>query len=188
MFSHLRELIKNLTSNERKTLYVAICVFLASAVALGALTYAKKTTRVAATGGEYVEAMIGQPAFVNPLLLGANDAERDLVTLMFSGLLSLSETHKYDEGGKVWLVTLKKDLKWSDGEPLTSDDVLFTLESIQDPAARSPLLPMWQGVVAERLSEREIRFTLRAPYAFFADNLGDLKVVPRHIFDAIPPA
>ncbi|MBI2075184.1 MAG: peptide ABC transporter substrate-binding protein [Candidatus Harrisonbacteria bacterium] len=106
--------------------------------------------------------------------------------MLFSGLALLSENIAPSENGRVFTVTLKKDLRWSDGEPLTTDDILFTLETIQDIAARSPLFPTWQGVVAERLSEREMKFTLKTPYAFFADNLRDLRVIPRHIFGAIP--
>ncbi len=146
------------------------------------------TTLVPADGDEYVEGIVGQPVTVNPVLSQGNDVDRDIITLLFSGLAGLSEQIVPSEGGKVWTTTLKKDIAWSDGEALTSDDVLFTLETIQDIASRSPLFPTWQGVVAERLSEREIKFTLKTPYAFFADNLRDLRIIPRHIFGNIPAA
>jgi peptide/nickel transport system substrate-binding protein len=59
---------------------------------------------------------------------------------------------------------------------------------IQNLDTNSPLLTNWQGVIAERLSEREIRFTIRTPYAFFIDNLRMLRPIPKHIFESVPPA
>lgn len=102
--------------------------------------------------------------------------------------MDLAEKYTSSEDGKTWNVVLKQDFKWSNGEPLTSDDVIFTIESIQDPETRSYYYENWRGVVVERISEREVRFALKSPYAFFVDNLKDLKIVPRHIFSGIPLA
>ncbi len=138
-------------------------------------------------GGSYVEGVVGQPIAINPLIAGDNDADRDLVVLLFASLFDLAENYKMDQTQKVWNITLKENLKWSDGEPLTSDDVIFTIGTVQDPETRSPIFVTWQGVLAERLSERELRLTLKNPYAFFLDNIKNLRVAPRHIFDNIPP-
>lgn len=162
-------------------------MFAASALFLSINTFYTETVTEPVEGGAYTEGVVGQPIAVNPLIAGDNDPDRDLIALLFAGLSDLSESIKPNETQKIWTITLKPDLKWSDGEPLTSEDVLFTIGIIQDPDARSPFFATWQGVLAERLSEREIRLTLKNQYAFFLDNLKALRIAPQHIFDNIPP-
>lgn len=145
-----------------------------------------RTVATPAEGGRYTEGVIGQPTAINPLIASANDADQDLIRLAFANLSTLAERIQGNEDHKTWSVTLKSNLLWSDGTPLTSDDVTFTIERIQDPETRSPLLPLWQGIAVERLSERETRFTLKAPYAFFEENLKELRIVPRRLFEAVP--
>lgn len=188
MFIRVRQLIQALTPRERRVAVSAAVVFVLALAGLGVRYVITHTVVVPADGDTYVEGAVGQPVLVNPVTAGASDADRDLITLLFADLVTLSEAVTTAEGGRVWTAALKYDLRWSDGETLTTDDVLFTLETIQDIASRSPLFPAWQGVVAERLSEREVKFTLKTPYAFFADNLRDLRVIPRHIFGNIPAA
>lgn len=154
---------------------------------LGVSTFYQKTTPEPVEGGSYTEGIIGQPIAVNPLIVGDNDADRDLIALTFAGLWDLTENYKTDEAQKIWTLTLKPDLKWSDGEPLTSTDVVFTISTIQDPETRSPGFATWQGILAERLSEREVKLTLKNSYAFFLDNIKNLRIAPEHIFNNIPP-
>jgi peptide/nickel transport system substrate-binding protein len=64
--------------------------------------------------------------------------------------------------------------------------VLFTIQTIQNTNARSPLSKDWQGITVERVSQLQIRFTLPAPYVFFTENLKRTRIIPQHIFGAIP--
>lgn len=187
MFYKFLQLLKSLSEKERYFLIAASLVFLISSVALSIVLFYQNTVAQPVEGGSYTEGIVGQPIAVNPLIAGENDADRDLIALTFANLLDLSESYKVDETGKIWDIVLQQNLKWSDGEPLTSDDVIFTIATIQGPDARSPLFSTWQGVLAERLSEREIKLTLKNPYAFFVDNIKNLRIAPRHIFDNIPP-
>ncbi len=186
MPAKLRKLLENLTPREKWALRGGVAVFLLASAVLGARFYFNATKTVPASGGEHVEGIIGQPTLINPVLVSGNEADRDLTTLLFADTLTLADEYKKSDDLRSWTIILKKDLRWSDGEPLTSDDLLFTLEIIQDAASRSLLFPTWQGVVAERLSEREIRFTTKTPYAFLADNLRELRPIPQHIFGNIP--
>ena len=67
--------------------------------------------------------------------------------------------------------------------------MLFTLAAIQDPAYKVPLSLMsaWQNVGVERISVQRFRLNLKVPYAFFENTIRNLKIVPRHIFENIPP-
>lgn len=187
MFYRIKQIFLGFSKKERQFFLGASGVFIISSVLLTASIFYQTTEASPVKGGDYVEGIIGQPIAVNPLIAGDNDADRDLVTLLFASLFDLLEKYEFDETQKVWTLTLKSNLLWSDGKPLTSNDVLFTISVIQDPDARSPLFPTWQGVFAERLSEREIRLTLKNSYAFFLDNIKNLRIAPNHIFGNIPP-
>lgn len=145
------------------------------------------TTLEPAPGGSYREGIVGQPTFLNPLI-AQSDVDKSINKLLYSDFLDLVERHDVNDEHTVWTFTMKQDLEWSDGKPITSNDVLFTVEAIQDPDTRSPLSPTWQGIAVERVSEYEIRFTLKSPYAFFLENMEELTIVPQHVFGTIPLA
>lgn len=188
MLSKFHKIFDSFTALERQVFQGAAIVFAFSVVINGINAFYQATEPAPVRGGAYAEGIVGQPITINPLIAGLNEVDRDLIEVTFSNLIELAESHKVSDDHRVWTIILKENLFWSDGEPLTTDDVVFTLETIQDPDSHSPAFATWHGVAAERLSEREVRFTLKTPYAFFLDNLETFKVVPRHIFGAIPPA
>ena len=95
------------------------------------------------SGGAYVEGAAGVPQQLNPLV---SDPARDPVAadiraLLFDGLMrigadglpepSLAESWEVDDAGVVYTFTLRSDVTWHDGSPLTADDALFTFRAIQ---------------------------------------------------------
>ena len=94
-----------------------------------------------------VEGVLGRPVSVGPLT-ARTQADRDLVALVFSGLVrngpdgtlvpDLAERWTVDATGKTWTFTLRADARWHDGEPVTADDVVFTIETLQDPDVHGP--------------------------------------------------
>ncbi|MEK7462851.1 MAG: peptide ABC transporter substrate-binding protein [Patescibacteria group bacterium] len=179
------QILKSLTRTEKIFLYSAIAIFFISSLLWFGYFINKNTVSVPVESEAYAEGVIGQPKFINPIISNT-DTDRDLSQIVYSDLTELLDRYTVDPEGKIWNVFLKSDLLWSDDKPLTSDDVIFTIETIQDPEARSPLFTTWQGIIANRISELEIEFTLRNQYVFFLDNLKDLKIIPRHIFSSIP--
>ncbi|MEK9154535.1 MAG: peptide ABC transporter substrate-binding protein [Patescibacteria group bacterium] len=183
-------LIKLFKSFSRKEIIVFVVLFLAflvSASLLLAKFISVNTKILAVSGGKYAEGAVGQPAFVNPVL-ASTDVDRDLVELIFSDLERMAENYKSDETGKIWRYRLKENLFWHDNRPITSDDIIFTIEAIKNPDSYSPLFISWQGVSVNRISEREIEFKLPGSYVFFKDALRGLKPIPKHIFADIPAA
>ena len=178
--------MSSFTRRERQIFIGAILVFLISAFFGISLALENKIEFLPKKGGQFREGKTGQPIFVNPLI-SVNEADRDITSLIYSRLLDLSTGYQIEEETN-YLVKLKQGLIWDDGQPLTSDDVLFTIKIIQDADSRSPLFQTWQGIVVERVSELQVRFILRNPYVFFADNLRNLPILPRHIFGKIPAA
>ena len=72
-------------------------------------------------------------------------------------------------------------LAWSDGAPLTADDILFTVSLVKDPNYRSVLRPNWEGVTAEKRDEKTVVFTLAKPYAPFLENVT-MGILPKHLW------
>lgn len=173
------------SSKEKLSFVLALGIFVISGFFLLGIFIRNNTKPAPAIGGEYSEAIVGQPAFINPLLADTF-TDKTISRLTFSSVADLAEKIESDKSGKIWRVRLKEGLRWSDGEKLTSDDVIFTLQKIQDPQTSSPFFGSWQGVVANRASELEVQFNLSSPYGFFADNLANLYPVPKHIFADTP--
>jgi peptide/nickel transport system substrate-binding protein len=182
----IHHIYTNFTKTERYIFWGSLMVLLTSGTLWGLLLIQARTIEIPVESRIYREGIIGQPVAVNPVIAGITDADRDLIELLFANLTDLAESYSSPSNGQTWNVVLQPDLRWSDGKPLTSDDVIFTVDTLQNPASRSPLFLTWQGVIIDRISEREIEFTLRNPYAFFLDNLKNLKIIPKHIFGNIP--
>ncbi len=181
------KLFKSFSRKELLVLLIAAGVFIISFSLALAEFVAQKTKITAVSGGNYIEGLIGQPSFINPVL-ASGDVDRDLIKLIFSDLGQLAENYKVENNGKIWRYRLKEGVKWQDGEKITSDDIIFTIETIQNQDVYSPILQNWQGVGVERISEREIEFKLPAAYVFFQNALEDLRPIPKHIFAKIPAA
>jgi peptide/nickel transport system substrate-binding protein len=150
-------------------------------------------------GGLYIEGLVGQLGRLNPLLDYANQADRDVDRLIFSGLVrfdskgvpqpDLAETIGVNVDGDVYNVTLRSGLLWHDGQPVTSDDVLFTIGLLQDPDM--PLSPdlkeLWQEVEVTAFDDLTLQFVLPAPFSPFWDYLS-FGILPAHLLDGLSPA
>ncbi len=146
-----------------------------------------------AQGGSLVEGLLGSPRFINPVL-ALSDADRDVTALAYSGLLratpdgsyipDLAQEYSVSEDGRVYTFTLRPGATFHNGKPVTADDVVFTVQKIQEPALKSPLRANWDGVVAEAPDAGTVRFTLAAPYAPFVKNLT-LGVLPKALWGAV---
>jgi len=176
-------------SRYEQMIFVAAVLVLISSTAFAAVNFISQNSSLEpVSGGEYIEGVISQPSFINPVLSLANGPDDDLTELIFSNISNLAESLKMTDGGKTWDIRLKENLFWDDGQMITSDDIISTIKVIQDPDSRSPQASMWQGVETERVSEREVKLTLPEPYVFFEATLKGFKAIPKHIYGSIPAA
>ncbi len=146
-----------------------------------------------ASGGEFNEGIIGSPRFINPVL-AVSDADRDLITLMYSGLLratpeggyepDLAESYEISPDGTAYTFTLRDDASFHNGTPVNSDDVIFTIAKIQDPAIKSPLRANWEGVAVEKVDQKTVRMTLKSAYAPFIEN-ATLGILPQTLWQSV---
>lgn len=142
------------------------------------------------TGGTLKEGVIGTPRFINPLL-AISDADRDMATLIYSGLMrpdnkgdletDLAEKYEISNDGLEYVFTLKPNLVWHDGETITSDDVIFTVQQVKDPILKSNKRAGWEGVIAEKIDDRTVRFVLEKPYTPFLENTT-IGILPSHLW------
>ena len=96
----------------------------------------------------------------------------------------LAESYSIDQSGLIYDFKLKNDIYWHDGEKLTADDIVFTIQTIQDPEYKSPVRGNWQGVTVEKVDDSNVRFTLRNIYAPFLHNTV-IGIIPKHIWQGI---
>lgn len=161
----------------------------------GILEISKKYSReLPVAGGTYHEGIIGIPRFINPVL-AYSDADRDLTILVFSGLVrkgatgdmisDLAESFTISPDGKTYTFTLKSGLVFHDKKPLTSADILFTVERIQNPLVKSPLRVAWEGVTVTAPDTQTVIFKLEKPYAGFLQQAA-VGILPAHIWTTIP--
>lgn len=172
---------------ERKVFFIFISALIIGIIGYAVIVFIERTEIIPIRGGSWREGILGPLETANPVF-GTSQADQEISALLFERMEELMTTIRKDENGRVYFVSLKQDLFWSDGKPFTADDVIFTLSAIQDPLSHSPLLKDWQGVTAERVSELQIKFTLPDSYVFFDENVKRLRVIPRHIFKEIPPS
>jgi len=180
-----RKISKTLSRKEKIAfLCASLIVVLCGAVMLAVSLY-RSTSVVPARGGDYTEGVVGQPVSINPIL-ATTEADKLLIRLLFSNVPDVADKIETEKSGRVWQVALKENVFWSDGRKLTSDDIVFTIQKIQDPQTQSPLFQSWQGVAVNRLSELKLQFNLVAPYPFFEENLRGLYILPKHLFADTP--
>lgn len=144
-------------------------------------------------GGTITEGIIGSPRFINPVL-AISDSDRDLTALTYSGLLrattqgtyipDLAESYTVSPDGLVYTLIMRSNATFSDGTPVTVDDVIFTINKTQDPALKSPIRANWVGVDVARVDDRTLTFTLKSPYAPFIENLT-MGILPEHLWSDI---
>ena len=177
-WKQLKQLPKTFSKQENQIVKILAIIILICLLFLIYVNYFKNLTTVPKNGGEFSEALIGSPLYINPILAQSHiDADLDLSHLIFSGLLKynenleiipdLAEKYEISEDQKTYTFYLVKNAKWHDGEELTASDVIFTFQSIQDPDFKSPLYRSFEGVNVEKIDDYTVKFTLQEPYAAF---------------------
>lgn len=195
-FSQWKQIFKILKKKEKVTLLIFFLLAIGSFWFLITNFYLSNTKVAPATGKTYIEGIVGQPRFINPIYGETNDIDRTLIDLIFSGLMTydakgqivkdLADSYKISGDGKTYEFWLKDNIFWHDGKPLTADDIIFTIKTIQSSDYKSPLRANWIDVDIEKTSEKSVKFNLKTAYNSFLENLT-VKIIPRHIWQNISP-
>ena len=145
------------------------------------------------TDRPYVEGVLGRPTSVSPLS-ARTQADRDLVALVFSGLVrngpdgtlvpDLAERWSVDQTGSVWTFQIRPDATWHDGEPVTADDVAFTIHVLQDHDYHGPGAGSWNEVKVTTTGQRTVVMTLTTPLGGFLQ-AATQPIAPAHLLAGV---
>jgi len=195
-FSQWKQIFKVLKRKEKAILSVLLALAVGSLGFLVINFYLGNTKVTPAAGGAYREGAVGQPRFINPIYGETNDIDRTMIELIFSGLMTydkggqitkdLADSYKISDDGKTYDFKLKNNIVWHDGKPLTAEDIVFTIKTIQNSDYKSPLRANWIDVTVEKTSEKSVRFSLKTAYNSFLEN-ATVKIIPKHIWGSILP-
>ena len=143
-------------------------------------------------GGRLVDASIGDASNLIPMI--ASDAtSHEIAGQLYLPLLKydknlnlvgqLADSWKIAEDKLSITFTLKPNLKWSDGKPLTSKDCIFTLQLIQDPKTQSPYKSDYHKVTkVEYINERTFTIFYGEIFSPALSSWASLAILPEHIF------
>jgi peptide/nickel transport system substrate-binding protein len=186
-----------------KKLRWQILVVVVTLAVVGALLFIQRPASVTqilpqpASGGIYTEAIVGSFGRLNPVLDWTNEADRSVDALIFSGMIKfnsrgepqpdLAESWGVSQDGTVYNISLRRTALWQDGQPVTSDDVLFTLGLLRSQYSTCPadVRAMWDEVQVKRLDDYTLQFVLPEPFAPFLDYLS-FGLLPKHLLETLP--
>lgn len=145
-------------------------------------------------GGFYTEGLVGSLQRLNPLFDYHNQVDRDVDRLIYSSLVTFDERGNavadlatgwgVSADGTVYNFELKPDVKWHDGEPLTVDDIIFTVELMREGGNYVPadLQKFWSDIEVTSPNPNLLQFKLPEPFAPFLDYLS-FGILPKHLLE-----
>jgi peptide/nickel transport system substrate-binding protein len=152
---------------------------------------------VAKPGGRLVFALRGEPKTLNPLI-AADTRSREVIGVMQADLVhinratqltesALAKSWKISPDGLQYTVVLRHGLKFSDGQPLDADDVLFTFRVYLDESVHAPqrdlLLINGKPIAVRKLDALRVVFQLPQPYGVGERLFDGLAILPRHLLE-----
>lgn len=143
------------------------------------------------SGGTLIDAMNGEPSGLIPMIAGESAASA-IAGNIFNTLLRYDKNLELEgELAKSWEISpdqktitfhLKPGLRWADGAPLTSADVLFTWQLVTDDNTRTPYGADYKLVTqAEAPDPLTFRVSYAQPYAPALDSWSGLQILPKHL-------
>jgi peptide/nickel transport system substrate-binding protein len=148
-------------------------------------------------GGRIVVGLRTEPKTLNPAL-AADDTSRDVIRCMTADLIhidretlktepALAKSWSVSRDGRQYTLHLRQGLRFSDGQPLNADDVLFSFHLYLDEKVHSPqrdlLVIGGKPVDVLKLDDYTIRFDLAQPYAAAERIFDGLAILPQHLLE-----
>jgi peptide/nickel transport system substrate-binding protein len=153
-----------------------------------------KTKATGKYGGRFSDAAFTDPKTFNPLL--ANETSSgDILALVLDPLVSrepetlefepdLAESWTASPDGLKYTFKLRKGIRWSDGQPFTADDVIFTYDLVYDKSipttVRDVLTFDGKPLAYKKIDDLTVEFTLPSKIGPFLDVIG-VGILPKHI-------
>ena len=148
-------------------------------------------------GGQIAVALRSEPKTLNPVI--AQDApSRDVIRCMSADLIhinretqktepALAKSWRVSRDGRQYTLHLRHGVRFSDGQPLTADDVVFTFQVYLDESIHSPqrdlLVIGGKPLTVRKLDAETVRFDLAQPYAAAERLFDSLAILPKHLLE-----
>ena len=149
-------------------------------------------------GGELVLAITSDPKSFNPVL-AKETSTSEITAHLFEGLTmidpfdlrakpNLAERWEASADGLTWTFYLRDGLRWSDGEPFTADDVVFTFNDLifndaVPNSARDIFTIEGKPLKVTKIDARTVAFTLPCKFAPFLRGMTQ-EILPKHILES----
>ncbi len=192
----LKHLNRFLSPREKTAMKVLAALVGVALFSAGVKFYNDHVSIVPDQGGDYAEAVVGAPHLINPILTASNDADQDLVSLVFSGLMKtdpkgelvpdLASSYEVSSDGKTYVFRLRDGIQWQDGTAFSSGDVVATVDYIKNASWKSPHLAQFKNVTVEAPDDKTVKFTLEDPFAPFL-SLLTIGILPEHLWQEVRP-
>ncbi len=187
---NLKEALASFSKKEFYLFIATIVIAFMSLVVILAKINSSFMVSVPVNGGTLTEGIVGMPTLVNPVL-SLSRADDDITSIVYSGLMrksiegdfipDLAESYSISEDGLIYTFMINPKARFHDGEKVTADDILFTIEKIKDPLIKSPHRNGWDGITVSKEGLSTVVFTLKQPYISFMDSMT-LGILPFHIW------
>lgn len=149
-------------------------------------------------GGRIVAALRAEPRTFNPLV-AADAPSKEVIWRTAADLIhinretqrtepALATNWKVSPDGLHYTLDLRRDVRFSDGEPFDADDVVFSVQAYLDERIAAPqrdlLIVGGKPIVARKLDAYRVAIDLAAPYAAAERLFDGLAMLPRHRLEA----
>lgn len=150
-------------------------------------------------GGRVVVTTLGPPKTFNPITANETSSTDIIGRLVFEGLTGydnatqevtpgLASRWETSPDGRVWTFHLRKGIHWSDGKPITADDVIFTSQVMLDTTVSASITDLMlvegQPPVFEKVDDSTVRIALPTTYGPFIHVISSLRIIPRHVLES----
>lgn len=143
-------------------------------------------------GGELILSM-RMPKTFNPIV-NQDVTVDNILKLVFEPLFTitsdtlkpvpnLASEYSLSEDGKTLVITMRNDIYWQDGQPLTAKDVVFSLDTIKK-NPQSLYINVLENIASYSSSGSKVIINYKEPYSFFAYNLC-FPIIPKHYYQKI---
>ena len=148
-------------------------------------------------GGRIVLALRTEPKTLNPLT-ALDQPSRDVLGRMMADLIhinaisqqtqpALAESWKASKDGLHYTLKLRRGLRFSDGHPMSADDVLFTFQALLDEKVNSSqrdlLIIGGKPIAVRKIDDFTVAFDLPRPYAAAERLFDGMQILPRHLLE-----
>lgn len=139
----------------------------------------------------------GEPKTVNPLL-AADSRSREVISVLQADLIhinratqltepALAKSWRISPDGLQYTLVLRRGIKFSDGQPVDADDVIFTFRVYLDENVHAPqrdlLIVGGKPIAVRKVDEHTIVFQLAKPYGVGERLFDGLSILPRHLLE-----